>query len=72
MRLTPTRERRKSWEPEKINEVHTLGSLGVAGVLGLMTGSWTVFVITGVVLIGAGIYSGEIRYTNHNHQSRKR
>jgi hypothetical protein len=45
----------------ELNKVHIIGSLGVAGILGLASGSWAVFVIAGAVLIGAAIYAGEIR-----------
>ena len=56
---------------QKLNESHVIGSLAIAGVLGLATGSWTVFAVTGVVLIGAAIYNNEIRYTGHSHQCRR-
>jgi hypothetical protein len=46
---------------EKLNSVHIIGGLGMAGLLGLMTGSWAVFAVAGAVLIGAAIHSGEIR-----------
>ena len=46
---------------QKLNEVNVLGSLAVAGAIGVVAGSWLVFVVTGAVLIGASIYSGDIR-----------
>ena len=57
---------------QKLNEAHIVGSLAVAGVLGLATGSWTVFVVTGAVLIGAAIYHEDIRYADHSYQGRRR
>lgn len=46
---------------EKLNRVHVIGALGLAGLLGLATGSVTVFVIVGAVLIVASVCTGEIR-----------
>ncbi len=46
---------------EKLNGHHIVGALGLAGLLGLMTGSFAVFVIASIVMIGASIHSGEIR-----------
>ena len=57
---------------QKLNEHHVIGVLGVAGFLGLATGSWTVFAVTGTVLIGAAIYSDEIRFTDYSCQGRRR
>jgi hypothetical protein len=44
-----------------LNNVYVFGSLGVAGVLGLLTGSVTVFVIASAAMIGAAIQTGGIR-----------
>ncbi len=38
----------------ELNTFHIMGSLGVAGISGLATGSVAVFVIAGAALIGAG------------------
>jgi hypothetical protein len=46
---------------EKLNSVHVVGLVVVAGFLGLMTGSVAVFVIAGAVMIGASVCTGEIR-----------
>jgi hypothetical protein len=46
---------------KKLNEFNVLSSLGAAGVLGILTGSWTVFLVAGALLIGAGLYNGDIR-----------
>ena len=46
---------------EKLNRIHVIGSLGLAGLLGLATGSVAVFVIAGAVMIGASVCTGEIR-----------
>jgi hypothetical protein len=45
----------------KLNEANVLSSLGAAEVLGFLTGSFTVFLIAGAVLIAAGLYAGDIR-----------
>ena len=46
---------------QELNEHHIIGSLSLAGLLGLATGSVAVFVIVGVVMISASVYTGEIR-----------
>ena len=46
---------------EKLHRVHVIGSLGVAALLGMASGSVAVFVIAGAVMIGVSVYSGEIR-----------
>ena len=46
---------------QKLNEAHVIGALIMASFLGLMTGSWTVFIIASAVLIGAATYNGAIR-----------
>jgi hypothetical protein len=46
---------------QKLNKHHILGSLGLAGLLGLVMGSWAVFVIAGAVMVGVSICTGEIR-----------
>ena len=45
----------------ELNKVHIVGSLGLAGVLGLVTGSMAVFVIASAALIGAALCTGQIR-----------
>ena len=46
----------------ELNKFHVFGSLGFAGLLGLATGSWAVFTVTGIVLIGTSLRNGEIRF----------
>ena len=46
---------------KELNRYHVIGSLGLAGLLGLASGSWAVFAVTAAVLLGAAVYSGEIR-----------
>ena len=55
---------------QKLNNAHVIGALIVAGFLGLMTGSWTVFIIAGAVLIGVATYSGEIRSRSYRSSRR--
>lgn len=52
----------------ELNKFHILGGIGVAGVFGLATGSWAVFTVTGVVLIGTSLCSGEIRFRNRGRR----
>ena len=46
---------------EKLNSTHIIGSLGVAGVLGVLTSSWIVFAVAGTLMVAAGVCSGDIR-----------
>ena len=46
---------------QELNKHRVVGGLGLAALLGLVTGSWTVFVVMGAVLIGTAIFAGEIR-----------
>ena len=46
---------------KKLNEVNVLGALGAAGLFGLLTESWAIFVIAGALLIVGSIYTGGIR-----------
>ena len=45
----------------KLNSAHVAGALILAGALGLLTRSPTVFVLAAGVLIAASIHSGDIR-----------
>jgi hypothetical protein len=46
---------------EKLNSIHVTSALVVAGVAGLLTGSWAVFLFGTAVLLTLGCYSGDIR-----------
>jgi hypothetical protein len=46
---------------QKLNSIHGLSVLAVAGLIGGMTGSWAVFLIVAVVLWVAAVSSGGIR-----------
>ena len=45
----------------KLNQAHFLGSLIVAGLIGGVTGSWTVFWIAFTSLVLVGFHAGDIR-----------
>jgi hypothetical protein len=45
----------------KLNSANVLGCLLVAGVIGGMTSSWTVFLIAAIVLVALSINAGDIR-----------
>jgi hypothetical protein len=57
---TPRRRHRMSAK-HKLNSAHFMGSLLLAGLLGWVTGSPTVFLIALVVSLIAGYYAGDIR-----------
>ena len=46
---------------QELNKFHIVGGLGLAAILGGLAGSWAVFFIAAVVLIGSSLYVGEIR-----------
>jgi hypothetical protein len=46
---------------QKLNSIHTLAVLAVAGLIGGITGSWAVFAIVAAALWLAAVNSGEIR-----------
>ncbi len=55
----------------KLNKVHIVGSLGAAGILGLLTGSMAVFVIASAAMIGAALYADEIRPGQRRRQQHR-
>ncbi len=50
---------------QKLNSAAILGSLLVAAVIGWITGSWIVFVIAALILVGLSLHSGDIRPGKH-------
>ena len=55
----------------ELNQVHVIGSLGTAGILGLATGSLAVFVIASAALIGDALFTGKIRPQQGRRQQRR-
>jgi len=55
---------------DKINSQHLLGSIGIAALLGVVSGSWAIFVLIAAALIGASMATGEIRLPQ-NRRGRK-
>jgi hypothetical protein len=47
----------------KLNNHHILGAITVAGIVGLLTGSWLLAAVVGAVAIGLSINAGDIRFT---------
>jgi hypothetical protein len=45
----------------KLNEVYVVGSVALAGIVGIATGSWLVFTVAGASLIAASLATGNIR-----------
>ena len=45
----------------KLNSAHVQGALAVAGLLGLVTGSWIVFVGALAALVATAVHEGTIR-----------
>jgi hypothetical protein len=46
---------------DELNKHHILGAIGLAAIVGTLTGSWTVFVVAAATMIGVSLYSREIR-----------
>ncbi len=47
---------------DKLNSAHLVGALVIAGALGLLTRSTTVFFVTAGSLIALSVNSGDIRF----------
>ena len=46
---------------QKLNSHHIAGAIGVAGIIGLLTGSWLVAAVVGALAVGMAIHTGDIR-----------
>ena len=46
---------------QKLNSINTVGALAAGGIVGALTGSWLVFIVTVGVLVCAAISAGDIR-----------
>ena len=57
---------------QDLNTIYIFGSVGLAGLLGLATGSLTLFVIASAVMIVAAIDSGGIRGKSGVQSGRRR
>lgn len=53
---------------QQLNRTHINGALGLAVIAGWLTGSWTVFVVTGAVFLGLSLYAGEIRFARRHRR----
>ena len=49
----------------KLNSSYLNGALLIAGTVGLIAGSWTVFIVACIALVGSSIVAGEIRGGGH-------
>jgi hypothetical protein len=47
---------------QKLNSIHILGTIGAAGLVGLVTGSWAFAAITGTVLFGLSVDKRDIHF----------
>ncbi len=56
---------------KKLNSASLLGSLLLAGMAGLATGSPTVFLIAAVVLVALSIQAGDIRLRRRRGRRRR-
>ena len=57
---------------QKLNESYINGALVTGGILGFVTGSWTVFIIASAVLIGLAILGGGIRSKGRRYRNHRR
>ena len=46
---------------QELNKHHVIGSLGVAAIVGGLSGSWIVFAAVAAALIAGSVYNNEIR-----------
>jgi hypothetical protein len=45
-----------------LNTHHVAGAVGLAGIIGLITGSWIVAAVVGTLAVGMAIHAGDIRF----------
>lgn len=55
---------------QKLNQGYVQGALVIAGVIGAACGSWTVFWIAAIILVGSSLQSGEVRLTGRRGSRR--
>ena len=48
----------------KLNQIHLLGAVGIAAIVGVLVQSWVAFFIAVAVLVGGAIYAGDVRLGN--------
>lgn len=46
---------------QKLNQANLNGALVIAALVGAVTHSWIVFVLTGLLVVGTSLYGGGIR-----------
>ena len=46
---------------KKLNSAAVCGALGVAALIGALTGSWIAFWLASAVLVATAVHSGDIR-----------
>jgi NAD/NADP transhydrogenase alpha subunit len=56
---------------QKLNSIYLCSCVIIAGVIGAMFGSWTVFLIAVAVLLGAAVLDGAIRPTRCHQRPRR-
>lgn len=49
---------------KKLNYSHITGAIGIAGIIGGLTGSWPMFFVTAAALVIGAIHTGDVRFTN--------
>ena len=52
----------------KLNEIHLLGAVGIAAIVGALAQSWTVFFIAVAILVGGSIYAGDVRFDRRHRK----
>jgi hypothetical protein len=55
------KEKKSLGARNKLNSIYFGSSVAIAGIIGGLTGSWTVFVVTAGVLIACSLGDGGIR-----------
>ena len=57
---------------DKLNAIYAVGAIGVAAVFGAISGSWLLFLLVAVGLVGVFIQTGQIRLADdRTHRRRK-
>ncbi len=56
---------------DKLNAMHLGGTIGVAALIGAIAESWVLFILVTAALIGASLFTGEIRPPTRYGRPRK-
>ena len=57
---------------DKLNAIYAVGAIGVAALLGAIAGSWLLFLLVAVGLVGVFIQTGQIRLADDRKRNKRK